>query len=160
MDSWHSQRITSKILAAVPYLSHLNDVDKTSSSYAQFPLISLHEHSGIQLSAVVSKGLTSHFLLISFLPPSGFCSHLFSTLNPQNDEMWKLDQSEADALRFLIDSFLTNTQIWWTGLRSSGFGPCFGSRNDFNAKDTINLHQIILQFVSGNVLSKLTGSTR
>ena len=98
--------------------------------------------------------------LISFLARSGFCSNLFSTLNPQNDEMWKFGQSEADALRFLIDSFLTNTQIWWTGLRSSEFGPCFGSRNYFNAKDTINLHQIILQFVSGNVLSKLTGSTR
>lgn len=125
-----------------------------------FPLISLHKHSGIQLSAVVSKGLTSHFFLISFLARSGFCSNLFSTLNPQNDEMWKLDQSEADALRFLIDSFLTNTQIWWTGLRSLEFGPCFGSRNYFKAKDTINLHQIILQFVSGNVLSTLTGSTR
>lgn len=122
-----------------------------------FPLISLHGHSGIQLSAVVSKGLTSHFFLISFLARSGFCSNLFSTLNPQNDEMWKLGQSEGDALRFLIDSFLTNTQ---TGLRSSEFGPCFGSRNYFNAKDTINLHQIILQFVSGNVLSTLTGSTR
>lgn len=125
-----------------------------------FPSISLHGHSGIQLSAVVSKGLTSHFFLISFLARSRFCSNLFSTLNPQNDEMWKLCQSEADALRFLIDSFLTNTQIWWTGLRSSEIGPCFGSRNYFNAKDTTNLHQIILQFVSGNVLSTLTGSTR
>lgn len=45
-------------------------------------------------------------------------------------------------------------------MRSSGFGPCFGSRNDFNAKDTIYLHKIILQFVSGIVLPKLTGSAR
>ena len=56
--------------------------------------------------------------LISFLARSGFCSNLFSTLNPQNDEMWKFGQSEADALCFLIDSFLTDTQIWWTGFWS------------------------------------------
>ena len=148
MDSWHSQRITSKILAAVP---HLNDIDKTSI----FPVF-LWLFTTTYWNSIISSCFyrtDEPFFLASFLARSVAD---FVQINFQPTKCWNV---KANQKRTHFAYWLT---VFWKTLRFDGLA-C-GVRTwsvHFSGTETTLIPKT--QYSSNHtsiVHSKLTGSTR